>query len=195
MVCMRLANIYHQTVWMKAYKGECEYFLCCCSILWVTMKSDLGSHSCSIASSSLRSTVMNSLLFRRLIRCVETVAFVAVGGNASVFEAIVRLKWKETLFFCCLMLGRPHASGPVCAAWMDLMNGPSWFSVCVGHHGLVGLLCAPSLLYITSVLLLLWLLFGFDRKKIPWKCFREGTVTVSGRKTRLLNLEFYFFGN
>lgn len=146
----------------------CECFLCCCSILWVT-KSDLDSHSCSITSSSLRSTVRNSLLFLRLIRCVETVAFVAVGGNASVFEAIVHLKWKETLFFCCLMLRRPQASGPVSAAWMDLMNGLSWFSVCGPPWPCGTSLCPQSTVY-HLVLLLLWLLCGFDRKKIPWKC-------------------------
>lgn len=38
------------------------------------------------------STVMNFWLFPRLIRCVETEAFVAVRGNASMLEAILNLK-------------------------------------------------------------------------------------------------------
>lgn len=67
---------------------------------------------------------------------METVAFVTVSGNASMLEAILHLKWKETLFFCCIM---PQALF-VLLEWASWMACPG--SLCVGHHGLVGLLFA-----------------------------------------------------
>ena len=44
----------------------------------------------------------------------------------------------------------PHASGPVCAAWMAFMNGLSWFSVC-GPPWSCGTFVCFGLLYIISV--------------------------------------------
>lgn len=98
---------------------------------------------------------------------METVAFVAVSGNASMLEAILHLKWKETLFFCCLMLRKPHASGPVCAAWMGFLNGLSWFSVC-GPPWPCGLLFAT--VYCISSL------FCFCRSCDVCMCFWQGKI-------------------
>ncbi len=100
------------------------------------------------------------------MRCVETVAFVAVRENASMFEAILHLKWKETPFFCCLMPRKPHASDPVCAAWMGFVNDPSWFSVC-GPPWSCGTFVWFCLLYIICLASVIVAVCVFDRGKIP----------------------------
>lgn len=98
-------------------------------------------------------------LFLRLIRCVETVAFVAVREKCQHVTRHFTSQMKRDPF-----LVLPHASSPVCAAWMDIMNGLS-LAVCVWPTMVLWDIC---ILQSTVYHLCVVCVIGTVRK-IPWK--------------------------